>query len=343
MRLPHVNISLRNLTAGFAALQVLGAIAAGVATAADRIELGVFTGSISSPAIIALETGAIAAEDLDVKFVPFGNSAMAATAIVSGDIDIAANSLSAAAYNLAGKGGVRLIAGTIREMPGYEFTAYVVTNDAWKSGIRSPRSLLDHRIGITTVGSPLHFFVSELAVKAGKDPRTLDLVQMQSMSAASAGLQSGKIDGAMLVKALALRAEREGFGRIVGWVGDDTPGPNGVLLASTKALASKRALIERFLRAYRVGAKAYFDTFLRRDAAGQPIKGPDYERFLAMLAQYNGISPGLMAASLAYIDRNARLDVDGVARQIDLGRRLGLVDDNFDPAAIFDRPLLGIK
>jgi NitT/TauT family transport system substrate-binding protein len=332
---------LRSLVAAVAALQLLGWMTA--ADAADRIRLGVFTGSISSPAIIALETGAFAAEGLDVEFVPFGNSSIATMALISGDTDIATISVSAAAYNLAGKGGVRIIGGSVREMPGYDFTAYVVSNAAWDAGIRSPRSLLDHRIGITTVGSPLHFFVAQLAEKAGKDPHRLDLVQMQSMSAASAALQTGKLDGAMLVKALALRAEREGFGRIVGWVGDETPGQNGILLASTATIAGKRALIQRFLRAYRVGAKAYFDTFLRRDSAGHPIKGPDYDRFLEMLARRNQISLPLMAAGLAYNDPDARLDVDSVLGQIDLGRRLGLVDDNFDATRIFDRPLLGIN
>lgn len=343
MQLARGRKILRSLLLAFAVLKLAGWMTPDAADAADRIRLGVFTGSISSPAIIALETGAFAAEGLDVEFVPFGNSSIATMALISGDIDIAAISVSAAAYNLAGKGGVRIIGGRMREVPGYDFTAYVVTNAAWDAGIRSPRNLLDRRIGITTVGSPLHFFVSELAIKAGKDPRQLDLVQMQSMSAASAGLQSGKIDGTMLVKALALRAVREGFGKIVGWVGDDTPGQNGILLAATDTIVRKHAIIERFLRAYRVGAKAYFDTFLRHDSAGQPIKGPNYDRFLDMLASTNKIPPGLMAAGLAYEDPDAGLDTDSVLRQIELGRKLGLVDDNFDPASVFDRSLLGSK
>ncbi len=343
MQFAHVGRFLRTQVAAVAALLVVGCTIVGAARAADKIRLGVFAGNISSPAIIALETGAFAAEGLDVEFVPFGNSSIATMALVSGDIDVASISVSAAAYNLAGKGGVRIIGGSVREMPGYDFTAYVVSNAAWDAGIRSPRSLLDRRIALTTVGSPLHFFVAQLAEKAGKDPRTLDLVQMQSMSEASAALQSGKIDGTMLVKALALRAQREGFGRIVGWVGDETPGQNGVLLASTDTIANKRAVIQRFLHAYRVGAKAYFDTFLRRDGAGQSIKGSDYDRFLEMLARRNGVSLALTAAGLAYNDPDARLDVDSILQQIELGRRLGLVDGNFDATRIFDRPLLGIN
>lgn len=326
--------------AALLALQALGILASGAACAADRIRLGVFTGSVSPAAVLADETGAFAAEGIEVEFVPFGNAASAATAIVSGDIDVAAMSLSAAAFNLAGKGGVRVIAGSLREMPGYEFTAYVVTPAAWEAGIRTPRAVLDRKIGITTVGSPLHFFVAALAEKAGKDPRQLDLVQLQTMAAGSAGLQSGRIDGAMLVKALALRAEREGFGRIVGWVGDETPGQNGALLASPATIATRRQAIERFLRAYRAGAALYFDTFLRRDGAGRPVRGADYDRFLEVLAKRNGVTTGLMAASLGYNDPDARLDVDSVLRQIALGRRLGLVDDSFDPASILEPGLL---
>ncbi|MGE0155098.1 MAG: ABC transporter substrate-binding protein [Reyranellaceae bacterium] len=345
MRSSPLTSSLRRALAALLALAMALAMAmamlgAGAARAADKVRLGVFIGSVSPPAVLADETGAFAAEGIEIEFVPFGNAALAATAIVSGDIDVAAMALSAAAYNLAGKGGLRVIAGSVREMPGYEYTAYVVTPAAWEAGIRSPRALLERRIGITTVGSPLHFFVAALAEKAGKDPRLLELVQMQSMSASSAGLQSGRIDGAMLVKALALRAEREGFGRIVGWVGDETPGQNGALLAAPATIAGKRELIERFLRAFRAGSRLYFDTFLRRDGAGQPVKGADHDRFLEVLAKRNGAALGLMATSLGYNDPDARLDIDSVLRQIALGRRLGLIDQSFDPSDILERSLL---
>ncbi len=342
MRYARVTIFLRNLSAALLALPILGALAAGTAMAADKIRLGVFSGNLAPPAVLAEETGAFAAEGIEIEFVPFGNSATAAMAVVSREIDIAAMAFTAAAYNLAGKGGLRAIAGTLREMPGYEFTAYVVTQAAWQEGVRSPRELLDRRIGITTVGSPLHFFVAELAEKAGKDPRRLDLVQMQSMGAMAAGLQSGKIDGAMLLKAMALRAEREGFGKIVGWVGDTTPGQTNALFASPATIEGKRALIERFLRAYRVGSQLYFDAFLQRDGAGQAVRGADYDRFLEILARRNGATLELMAANIGFNDPAAKLDLASVLRQIDLGRRLGVIDDSFEPASIFDRGLAGI-
>lgn len=342
MRLLPPTVRPRTLFAVFLVLQLLGLFAGGSAMAADKIRLGAFAGNLSPPAVIADETGAFAAEGIAVEFVPFSNAAMAATAIVSGDIDVAAMSFTAAAYNLAGRGGVRAIAGTLRETKSHPFTAYVVTTAAWEQGIRSPRALLERKIGITTVGSPLHFFVAELAEKAGKDPRKLDLVQLQSMSASSAALQSGKIDGAMLLKAMALRAEREGFGRIVGWVGDETPGQSAALLAAPATIAGKRPLIERFLRAYRAGARLYADAFLQLDAAGQPVKGADHDRFIEILARRNGASLGYTATSLGYNHPEAKLDVASVLRQIELGRRLGLIDDSFDPASIFDRSLAGI-
>jgi len=322
-----------------ASLLISVGIATGAAQAADKIRLAAFRGNLTPPAILADETGAFAAEGIEIEFVPFDNSAVAATAVISGDVDIAAMAFTAAAYNLAGKGGLRAIAGTLREMPGYPFTAFVVSSSAWNEGVRSPGALIGRKIGITTVGSPLHFFVAELAERAGKDPRQLDLVQLRSMPATMAALQTGKVDGALLLSAMARRAESEGFGRIVGWVGEETPGQTNGLFASAATIAGKRALLERFLRAYRVGASLYFDAFLRRGADGSLIKGDGYERFLEILARRNGTNVQAMEANIGFNHPQAKLDVDSVMRQIALARRLGLVDQAFVAGDIFDTAL----
>jgi len=332
-------IGARRILAGISVLlglAIAGCLAPGGALAAEKVRLGAFRSNLTPPAILADETGAFAAEGIEIEFVPFDNSSVAATAVISGDVDIAAMAFTAAAYNLAGKGGLRAIAGTLREIPGYPFLTYVVTSTAWNEGVRSPAALIDRRIGITTVGSPLHFFVAELAERAGRDPRQLDLVQLRSMPATMAALQTAKVDGALLLNAMARRAESEGFGRIVGWVGDETPGQTNGLFASTATIARKQALIERFLRAYRAGSALYFDAFLQRRADGAPIRGANYERFLEILARRNGATPQAMEANIGFNHPEAKLDVDGVMRQIALARRLGLVDETFVSSDIFD-------
>ena len=70
-----------------------------------------------------------------------------AVAAVSGDIDVGFTGFTGAFYNLAGKDGLKVIAGTAREAPGFQNTAYVASKRAYDAGLRTLADLPGHSVG----------------------------------------------------------------------------------------------------------------------------------------------------------------------------------------------------
>ena len=104
------------LMARWLALVACALIATGVH--AETVKIGVFRGTTASGAIyIAKEKGYFAAEGLDPEVVVFDAGEAVAVATMSGAIDIGAAGVSAAFYNLASQGALRIIAGINRDVP----------------------------------------------------------------------------------------------------------------------------------------------------------------------------------------------------------------------------------
>ncbi|MFX5005285.1 ABC transporter substrate-binding protein, partial [Acinetobacter baumannii] len=79
----------------------------------------VVVGTVNLPATgtlyIAQDKGFFAAEDLDVEVRFFESAQAIATAVVSGDIQFGATSLTAGFWSLAEKGNLRVIAGMLAD------------------------------------------------------------------------------------------------------------------------------------------------------------------------------------------------------------------------------------
>jgi len=81
---------------------------------AEAIKVGGGT-SAGGNLYLAQDRGYFAAEGLEVEFIPFPAAEPVAVALVAGSIDFGATGISAALYNFAGQGLVKIIAGSLRE------------------------------------------------------------------------------------------------------------------------------------------------------------------------------------------------------------------------------------
>ena len=111
--------------------------------------------SSSGPVFIALEKGWFKEAGLDLAVKDFTAAAQPPLAVVSGDADFGMTAFTAGFYNLADKGGLKVIAAQSAERPGYQLVAIDVTNAAWDSGVRSIKDLVGKRIAMTTAGSSM--------------------------------------------------------------------------------------------------------------------------------------------------------------------------------------------
>jgi NitT/TauT family transport system substrate-binding protein len=282
--------------------------------AAERIKIGILKTSGFGPLYLAKERGYFSAENLDAELVTFTAAQPVAVATVSGDLDFGVMGLTAAFYNLAGQGALRVIAGYIREVPNFQTNGYIVSNAAFAGGLTSFKNLSGRSVAVPFLGSPPHYSVGLLAEKYGFDLKSLRILPLQSNPNMVTAVVGGQADTTIVGTSFVLPALQRGQAKLLGWVGDETPFQLGAVITGTKSTNERADTVERFLRAYRKGTKDYHDAFT----------GPSENRqdnsttadVLAIIAKYVEQPVEVVKQGISYIDAEGRLDDKDVLRQI---------------------------
>jgi NitT/TauT family transport system substrate-binding protein len=291
--------------------------------------------SSSAPVFIALDKGWFREAGLDLAIKDFTAAAQPPLAVVSGDADFGTTAFTAGFYNLAAKGGLKVIAAQSAEKPGYPLVAIVVTNAAWDAGVRSIRDLAGKRIAMTTAGSSMHYSIEVVANKHGVDSRTITMVPLNALPNMAAAFKGGTVDGAIFPATTWRQVEADAGGHLLAWVGDEAPWQLGGVFTSPRTIAERRPLVEKFIAGYQRGATAYDAAFGKRDN-GKIVPGPSYDELLGIVATAVKQSPALVAAGLPYIDPQGRLDVGDIYKQVQLWQAHGQVARDADPKTFVD-------
>lgn len=291
--------------------------------------------SSSGPVFIALEKGWFKEAGLDLTIKDFTAASQPPLAVVSGDADFGTTAFTAGFYNLAAKGGLKVIAAQSAEKAGYPLVAIAVTNAAWDAGVRSIRDLAGKRIAMTTAGSSMHYSIEVVARKHGVDTKTITMVPLNSLPNMAAAFKGGTVDGGIFPVTTWRQVEAEAGGHLIAWVGDEAPWQLGGVFTSPKTIAERRPLVEKFIAGYQRGAAAYDEAFGKREN-GKIVPGPGYDDLLAIIATAVKQSPALVAAGLPYVDPQGRLDVGDIYSQVKLWQAQGQVARDADPKTFVD-------
>jgi NitT/TauT family transport system substrate-binding protein len=313
------------------------------AAGAERVKVGALKLTSSAPLFVGVEKGFFKEHGVDVELVFFQAAAPIATAVAAGQVDVGATGLTAALYNIV-LGGERLwiVADKGREWPGYPLTAIVVQKDLWDGGLRSVRDLKGRRIGITQLGSTFHYHLGNVLEKEGLRLEDVRIVPLQAMGAAMEALKGRQVDAVMLPQPFPGTAEAEGFGRILAWGGDLLPWQIAAIFYSRRFAADRERAVA-FMKGYVQASRYYHDAVLaRRD--GRPPSGPAWEEVVAITARYTGAKPEIIRLGFPYQDRDGRLMVQDIEKQIQWWVRHGfmkaavplaeIVDTSFVEAAV---------
>jgi NitT/TauT family transport system substrate-binding protein len=323
-----------------AALCGLMVLAAGQALAQDKEKLSIAALRFvsSSPIFIAQDKGYFAAEGLDVEIKFFEAAQPIAVATAGGDTDLGITGFTGGFYNLAGKGALKVIAAQSREEPGYDFVAYVVNQKAFDAGFKSVAQFPGKTVGITTVGSTFHYNLGKLAEKRNFKLEDVQLKPLQSIPNVMAALKGAQVDAVLLPANNAYALEKEGAGKIIGWVHQETPWQLGGLFANTKVVETRRAAVEKFVRAYQKACADYAEGLLQKDAQGQRIFGPKADELIAIIQKYVEPKPSVeqVKGSASYIDPQGRLLVNDIYSQVRWYQANGMVDKTVDTSKILD-------
>jgi NitT/TauT family transport system substrate-binding protein len=314
---PAINICLRLMALGAA----FSALAAQAHAQTIRVSSSRSTGS--SALYIALERGYFKAEGLDAQLIYFDSAQAGQVAVVSGDTEVGMGGMSGTFFNLAAKNALKIIAGGSREMPGFTFSSYVVSNKAWEAGLREPKNLVGKTVGLTTVGSIFSYTLQRLADKHGfafKDMRT---VPLQTFSNIASAIRGGSADVGTMTAPSALPLIQRGEAKVLAWMADETPFLSSGVFTSAKALETKRDTLAKFMRAWRRGAADFVSVF--QQPGGHEGK-PEAEALITIIAKHTKLEPAEIKMSLPFIDAQGRLPMDEIRLQVETFKRMGMVD-----------------
>jgi NitT/TauT family transport system substrate-binding protein len=323
-----------------AAISSLGFVAGALAQPAQRISVGALRLASSGAVFIAKDKGYFAAEGLDPEVKVFTAAQQVALAVTSRDADFGATGLTAAFFNLAGKGALKIIAAQSREEPGFQLVGYMVTNAAYEGGFRSLRNFPGKRVGITTAGSTFEYSLGLLARKYGFDIRNVTLVPLQTLPNMAAAFKGEQVDAVLVPVNVARQLEVDKAGRVLGWVGDETPWQVGALFTSPRMIETRRSAVEKFIRAYLRASADYNRAFNGKDAAGKPTRGPGYDELLAIVAKWVQQPPERVAEGLPFVDAGGRVNVGDIYNQVAFWQSRGQVDESVEARAILDLSLI---
>jgi NitT/TauT family transport system substrate-binding protein len=231
---------------------------------------------------------------------------------------------------------VKIIGAQSREEPGFNLVAYMVTNDAYAKGFRSLKDFAGKSVATTTTGSTFHYSLGKLAQKYGFDVNSVVLRQLNALPAMQAAFKGGQVDATLIPVNGARALEKEGAGKIIGWVGDETPWQLGALFTSPKNIAERRPVVEAFVRAYQKAATAYHKAFNTRDASGKIVRGEGFEDMMRIMAAAMQQPAELLEVGLPYIDPMGRLLVDDIYNQLAFWQSVNLVDKSADAKGMVD-------
>jgi NitT/TauT family transport system substrate-binding protein len=322
----------RSLCAAAAIFLVLHA---GPVLANDAVKIGVVKNSVYGPFFVAESRGYFKEEKLDATLVTFDSALLMGPAVASGSIDFAGGNATAAIYNLGGQGVLRIIAGFAEDAPGFQLFAFVASNRAYDTGLKSFAALPGHSVAIQSLGAAAAYILSLVDRKYHLDPAAIRLLALQSNSNMISAVTGGTADSFVGPATQIMPVVKHGDVKLIAFTGDEVKWQLGTIYTAKKTADERHDVIERFLAAYRKGVHDYDDAFV--DVAGTRRDSTDAPAILDTLAKHLDQTPEALKPALGYVNAEGRLDVKDIARQIAWYKSQGMIKPEIDAAATIDK------
>src|SRR5512144_2190327 len=318
------------LVVGFAA-----ASAAGAQPKPVPVKVGVLKLTSSAPIFAGVDKGFFKEFGIEPELVFFQAAAPIATALAAGQLDVGATGLTAALYNIVlGGEQIWIVADKGREWPGFPLVAIVVQKELWDGGLRSVRDLRGKRIGVTQLGSTFHYHIGNILEKHGLTLADVRIVPLQAMPATVEALKGRQVDAILVPQPFPGAAQAQGFGEILAWAGDLYPWQIATIFYSDK-LAVDRARAVAFMKGYVKASRYYFDAALvQKD--GHAAHGANYDEVVEITAKYTGARPEIIKLGFPFQDRNGRLLVPDIERQMSWWAANGFMKKTLPLTAVVD-------
>jgi NitT/TauT family transport system substrate-binding protein len=324
------------------AFAILVLIASTVSPAAAQERVVVVTQRLAGNGALFLAAvrGYFKAEGLDIAMGAYPNAQAVVEAVAAGRSEFGLAALSPVAFNLAGRGAIKMIAAQLREMRAYEGDEIVASNAAYANGLRKFEDLANKIVAIDHFGGTLHYQLGQIARAKGFDLAGVTMKSLAPFDDMAKAVADGTVDAAILPAQIARPLLETSQAKLVGWYSEIDQQQTGALFTSPTMIRARRATVEKFVRAYRRGVADYAAALLRHGRFGKRVSDSASQEAAEIIAHY--VYPGrssdmaIIEASAAYMDPKARIDMADIARQLDWYKAQGFVDKNVDARAVVD-------
>jgi NitT/TauT family transport system substrate-binding protein len=315
------------------------------ASAQERVTVGTMRLTANGALFLAAARGYFKTEGLDVQMTAYKSEKEVADALAAGATEFGLASFTPAAFNYAGRGLIRIIAAQVREKTDSEGNEIVVSNAALARGVRKFEDLANTSVAITQLGSQFHYQLGQIARIKQFDFASMTLKPMQTYDGVARAVGTGQTDVAILPGPYARELLVTAPVQLIGWYSQLDQQQLGALFASSKAIETRRAVVEKFVRAYQRGAADYWN-MVRIDRYGKRISNAKTREIATIVARY--VYPGQPIGSAAatveagayYMDPQARLEFADLERQVEWYKAQGLIEQNVDAKEIVDESFL---
>ena len=318
---------------------------AGAAEAADKVAVGALRFVSSGGLYLAIERGYFKDAGIDVELKFFEAAQPIAVAVVSGDVQFGLTGIAGGTLNLAGKGGLKIIASQGAEKKGVPGNTLVVSNDAFGKGLTAPEKLAGASAAVTQVGSTFHYQLGQIAAAKGFELSKITIKPLQSLPNMVAAVKTGQVDAAILPPHIAGPMVARGEVKKIVALSDIADYQFGGLFAAPKTIESSRDLSRRFVDAYRTGLKDYHGALMRFDASGQRLVDAAAQTAGEQIGKYvfpsdpPDVAAKKVIAAAPYCDPEGRIDVADLERQIAWYKSEKLVDAGVEAKGVVDLSL----
>src|SRR6185437_15658626 len=322
------------LTAG------LFALAAGPSRAAEHVKIGVVHSMGGAPLYVAQDMGFYKDEGLEAEIIWFDAAQPVAVAAASGDVDFGSTGMTAAFFNLAAQGTLKIIGAGTWERKGFQSIGFMVSNQAYAAGVHSLKDMTGHSVGLTQIGTPLHYNIAFALEAAGVDLKTVRIVPLQSNPNVASAIKGGQVDAASQTSANIYPLVEKGEAKLLGWASDTTEGESEATFANTKFANDHPDAVKKFLTAFRKAEATWDAAFTDKD--GKRADQPSAKRMMEIASQRLSLPPEVLARGIGYYDPQARVAIADVQRAINWYYAQGMIKEKLDAASLVDKRFANI-
>jgi len=315
------------------------------AAAEERVTVGTTRSSDNGALFLAVARGYFSAEGLHVEMTAYASDKDVAQAVAAGAVDFGLAGFTPQTFNYAAQGFFKLVAAQVQERKGFEGDEVVASNAAWANGLRKMENLADRSVAITVLGSPFHYQLAQIARIKKFDFNSITIKPLQTVDAAALAVSEGKAEAAILPAAYARELMVASQAMLVGWYSEVGGEQDlGALFASKKMLTGRRAIADKFVRAYRRGAADY-SAMVQLDRYGKRVSNVSTRELATVIARYVfpgrelGRAAGTVETGAFAMDPQAKLNTADLERQVSWLKEQKLIDAGVNVPDIVDASL----